>query len=285
MTKTILLTIDVEDWFQVENFKSYIPYETWQNRELRVEKNTNGILDALDSIFLKNGHSPKATFFILGWLAERFPNLVNEIALRGHEVASHGYHHHLCSSQSKKELIRDLSDSKKLLEDIIGDQISGYRAPSFDINDDVLKIVEDSGYLYDSSYNSFSAHGRYGTIDLDISKKQGSAVRISNTFFEIPISNLSVKDKIIPWGGGGYFRLTPSFIFHAGVQSILKNDDAYIFYTHPWEFDPGQPRVEEASGFFKFRHYVNVDKTYDKFSKFITKFSNCNFISCNEYLS
>ncbi len=284
MTKKILLTIDLEDWFQVENFKSYIPYESWGNRELRIEKNTNLILDLLDSVELKNGNKPKATFFILGWLAERFPTLVKEIASRGHEVASHGYHHHLCSSQSKRTLIHDLIDSKKLLEDITGSTISGYRAPSFDINDDILKIVEDCGYLYDSSYNSFSAHGRYGTVDLNSFEKRGVAVKVSKNFFEIPISNLKVRDKIIPWGGGGYFRLTPGFLFYAGVKSILKNEDAYVFYTHPWEFDPNQPRVEEASTFFKFRHYVNLKKTHNKLVNFIKEFSYCNFISCNDYL-
>lgn len=284
MTKTIILTIDVEDWFQVENFKSHIPYESWNNREFRVEKNTNRILDLLDLVELKNTAKPKATFFILGWLAERFPNLVTEILSRGHEVASHGQSHHLCSSLPKEKLIKDLSDSRKLLEDITGTKISGYRAPSFDINDDDLKIIEDCGYHYDSSFNSFSAHGRYGTIDLKPYTKKGIAYKISENFFEIPVSNLNIKGKTIPWGGGGYFRLTPSIIFQKGVKSILKNEDAYLFYTHPWEFDPAQPRVEEASTFFKFRHYVNLNKTQNKLLQLIDAFSNYNFISCNDYL-
>ncbi len=284
MTKRILLTIDLEDWFQVENFKSYIPYETWANRELRIEKNTNLILDLFDSVELKNSNKPKATFFILGWVAERFPNLVDEIASRGHEVASHGYHHHLCSSQPKGTLIQDQIDSKKLLEDITGDAISGYRAPSFDINDDILKIIEDCGYLYDSSFNSFSAHDRYGTIDLKPYTKKGVAYMVSDNFFELPVSNLKIKEKIIPWGGGGYFRLTPSVLFHAGVNSILKNEDAYLFYTHPWEFDPKQPRVEDASMLFKFRHYVNLDKTKSKLIRMIKFFTNCDYVSCREYL-
>ena len=284
MNKTIILTIDVEDWFQVENFKSHIPYESWNNRELRVEKNTNLLLDLFDSIEIENSNKPKATFFILGWIAERFPGLVKEIVSRGHEVASHGYHHHLCSTQKKEELIQDMTDSKKLLEDITGKSISGYRAPSFDINEDILKIIEDCGYIYDSSYNSFSAHGRYGTIDLMAFKKRGVCAAVSDNFFEIPVSNLSFFNKTIPWGGGGYFRLIPSPLFNKGVKSILTNEDAFIFYTHPWEFDPNQPRVEEASTFFKFRHYVNLKKTHNKLENLIKEFSYCNFISCNEYI-
>jgi len=125
MSKTIILTVDVEDWFQVENFKSYIPYESWNDREPRIERNIHLVLDLLDSIELKNNIFPKATFFVLGWIAERFPGLIKEITSRGHEIASHGYHHHLCSTQSKEKLIQDLCDSKKRLEDITGHRILG----------------------------------------------------------------------------------------------------------------------------------------------------------------
>ena len=350
---SILLTIDVEDWFQVENFKQYIPFPSWPSYELRVEKNTHHLLDLLDSIKLAqssklssrvgNAHqmtattsneqpaityhlspishqlnepsamsyelknSPKASFFILGWIAERLPNLVREIHSRGHEVASHGYLHNLCNQQSHEELKKDLIDSKKLLEDIIGAPVFGYRAPSFAINNDILKIIEDCGYLYDSSYNSFAMHSRYGKVDLPQNNNKGIAFPISETsnsqpsndnqlsamshelylhrrFYELPISNLKLGNHIFPWGGGGYFRLIPFPVFKMGVQSILKKENAYLFYMHPWEVDPEQPIVAEASRFFKFRHYINLDKTASKLLSFITAFKKCRFITCYQYI-
>jgi len=180
----ILLTIDVEDWFQVENFKEYIPFDSWSSCELRVEKNTHRLLDLLDSVNFKfqvSSFKISATFFILGWIAEKLPNLVKEIHARGHEVASHGYYHNLCNDSSSDDLRKDLIDSKRLLEDIIGDRVYGYRAPSFSINAEVLKIIEDCGYLYDSSYNSFSMHGRYGQISLSQNGQKGIANKILRT--------------------------------------------------------------------------------------------------------
>jgi len=372
MSYSILLTIDVEDWFQVENFKQCIPFSSWPTRELRVEKNTHRLLDLLDSqqsaisgqrsvssnstspdnvsdsfrqrrIALSQFHqetekkeksiksrksclrksSPKATFFVLGWIAERLPNLVREILNRGHEVASHGYNHNLCNQQSPDSLKKDLIDSKKLLEDIIGAPVFGYRAPSFAINNDILKIIEDCGYLYDSSYNSFAMHSRYGKVDLPQNNNKGIAFPISETsnsqpsndnqlsamsyelpsssndyqlsamshelylhrrFYELPISNLKLGNHIFPWGGGGYFRLIPFPVFKMGVQSILKKENAYLFYMHPWEVDPEQPIVAEASKFFKFRHYINLDKTASKLLSFITAFKKCRFITCYQYI-
>ncbi|MFA5905878.1 MAG: polysaccharide deacetylase family protein, partial [Desulfobacula sp.] len=154
--KYILLTFDVEDWFQVENFKEYISFSTWNSFELRVEKNTHKILDFLDSFSFK----PKATFFILGWIAEKLPKLVQEIHKRGHEVASHGNDHHLCANLTETDLLMDLKSSKECLETIIGSRVYGFRAPSFALDDRVLRTIAKAGYLYDSSYNSFSAHGR-----------------------------------------------------------------------------------------------------------------------------
>ena len=175
----ILLTIDVEDWFQVENFKQCIHFSSWSSCELRVERNTHRILDLLDSVSVSRSSRPSnsanpldpthptATFFILGWIAERLPHLVREIHDRGHEIASHGCNHTLCTECSSNDLKKDLIYSKKLLEDIIGHRVYGYRAPSFAINNDILEIVRDCGYLYDSSYNSFSLHGRYGKLSMN----------------------------------------------------------------------------------------------------------------------
>jgi polysaccharide deacetylase family protein (PEP-CTERM system associated) len=299
--KTILLTIDVEDWFQVENFKPWIPFETWDQRELRVERNTHKLLNLFDSIELKAQSSKLkadnqvktdyeltkkvcATFFVLGWIAKRLPHLIREIHTRGHEIASHGYNHNLCNQQSHDELKKELNDSKKLLEDIIGSQVFGFRAPNFSIDDDVIKIIEECGYLYDSSHNSFVLHSRYGQISLNGHNKKGIAHKISENFFELPISNLKIRMSDIPIGGGGYFRLIPYWLFRLGVHSILKKDGAYVFYMHPWEIDPNQPKVIEASLNYRFRHYTNLGKTKSKLTNLLESFKSCRFITCSDYI-
>lgn len=279
----ILLTIDVEDWFQVENFKSAIPYASWNEREFRVEANTHRLLDLFDSISL-NTTTPRTTFFILGWIAQRLPHLIKQIHTRGHEIASHGYYHHLCALQKPGELRQDLTDSKAMLEDIIGAPVFGYRAPSFSITSDILKIIEESGYQYDSSYNSFGLHGRYGKINLSGIPKKGITYTLSNNFYEVPISNLNIFGKTFPWGGGGYFRLFPFSLFLKGIEAILQEESAYLFYIHPWEIDPDQPRVENIPSAYKFRHYINLNKTYLRLSQLFKRFQRCRFITLHEYL-
>ena len=328
-----LITIDVEDWFQVENFKPWIPFETWPQRELRVEKNVHRLLDLFDSISLppltsKSTHlvypddsptngvpeSPKATFFVLSWIAEKLPQLVREIAERGHEVASHGCYHDLPSKMATRELRHDLIESRRRLEEITGTPVRGYRAPSFAIDDNILQAIAASGYCYDSSYNSFRFHGRYGQISLNGKSKYGIAHKISEKFYELPVSNLNIKTLIrafltlcdkkgekvnstasyqrviqykslfIPWGGGSYFRLIPFQLFKAGVDAILKNDGTYMLYFHPWEIDPHQPKVKSASFNRKFRHYTNLKKTKFRLQRLIENFSRCRFVTCSNYL-
>jgi polysaccharide deacetylase family protein (PEP-CTERM system associated) len=322
----ILLTIDVEDWFQVENLRQACPVTSWPSYELRVEGNTHRILDLLDSIELQNKgdriqepggaqdcpvqneqnrqtignertkKSPKATFFVLGWIAERLPNLVREIHARGHEIASHGYGHELCTKLSVQELERDLIKGKNLLEDITGAQVYGYRAPSFSVSDDILKIIEDCGFLYDSSYNSFSMHGRYGKISLNTSRA-GIAHRIAGNFMELPISNLPIfsfpilgnlahfRHFSFPLGGGAYFRLIPFPLFRLGAGMILRREGAYLFYFHPWEIDHEQPRIEGVKWMYRLRHSINLDKSYSRLSKLITDFAGSRFVTCKKYLN
>jgi polysaccharide deacetylase family protein (PEP-CTERM system associated) len=286
--KTILLTVDVEDWFQVENFKSAIPFSTWNEREIRVERNTHRLLDLFEAI--KPSHptnstnSIKSTFFILGWIADRLPDLVKEIHDRGHEVASHGATHELCTKLKPEELKMDLTGSKARLEDLVGARVWGYRAPSFSINRQILNIIEDSGYRYDSSYNSFGLHGRYGKVDLSDCKRAGIAYVISETFHELPVSNLEINGRTLPWSGGGYFRLIPLFLFKLGIKKILKNTNAYLFYMHPWEIDPDQPRVTDIPRSYRFRHYINLQKTYTKLSRIVEEFNDCWFITLRDYL-
>jgi polysaccharide deacetylase family protein (PEP-CTERM system associated) len=295
----ILLTVDVEDWFHVENFRQIIHPSTWPSFESRVQRNTYRLLELFAEFKLGtsdyHGINPEpcpldpvpcihATFFILGWVAERMPQLVREIHSLGHEVASHGFNHELTVNCRYEDLKKDIEGSKKLLEDIIGDPVYGYRAPNFSINTDLLKLVEDSGYLYDSSYNSFSANSRYGRVDLSRNGNAGIAKRISEGFYELPISNIEWAAMVLPAGGGGYFRLYPLLLFSMGVKAMLKKQNAYMFYMHPWEIDPHQPRVKEASPLSRFRHYVNLDRTMGKLRELITGLDGCGFPTCRQYL-
>jgi polysaccharide deacetylase family protein (PEP-CTERM system associated) len=283
---SILITVDVEDWFQVENLKPWIPFESWDRRELRVEKNVHLLLDLFDylSESRESGPQVRATFFILGWLVERLPHMVREIHRRGHEVGSHGFFHQLPNRLESEALLQDLRDSKALLEDAIGDGVEGFRAPSFAIDKAVLAAVEKSGYRYDSSYNSFALHGRYGRVDLSNGKKRGVAIRLSDGFWQLPVSNLMFGRFVFPWSGGGYFRLLPFFLFKQGIKKIIKTDAAYVIYLHPWEIDPDQPRVQEAYPMYRFRHYINLKRTFRRLGSLIRDFRDCSFVSCKEYL-
>ena len=278
---SMLLTVDVEDWFQVENFKPWVPRRSWDGRELRVEKNCHHLMDLFDSF---SEVKVRATFFILGWVAMRLPGLVREIHQRGHEVASHGFDHDLCTALSRKALLADLHRSRECLEETIGCRVNGYRAPSFAIDNEILSLIEQSGYRYDSSFNSFDGHGRYGTIDITGKKRNGIAVQFSDTFYELPVSNFLLKHKVIPLGGGGYFRLFPFFLFKYGVRQVLKREKAFVFYLHPWEIDPDQPRVTRASAGCRFRHYIHLDKTKQKLTALMASFRHCKFHTCSGFL-
>ena len=288
-----LITIDVEDWFQVENLRPWNPPAAWDSRELRVEANVHALLDLFDG-------KVRATFFVLGWLAERLPHLVREIAARGHEVASHGSSHRLCRPLSDAELRDELASSKRLLEDITGTEVRGFRAPNFSVDDRVLDLVRECGYRYDSSYNSFSLHGRYGKITLNGQPRAGIAYELNDDFFELPVSNLPLSSISIlgtlghlkhfryfhlPWSGGAYFRLMPLGVFLRGVRAILDRDGAYVFYMHPWEIDPEQPRGGQPSPAARFKHYTNLEKTMGKLRGMLEAFADCRFVSCREYIN
>ena len=280
MDQSFLFTVDVEDWFQVENFKPWIPFGSWSEREVRVEKNIHELLNLLDEGEVKR----EATFFVLGWLAERFPHLVKEIHSRGHEIASHGLNHHLPTTQARADLQRDLTLSREVLENLTGERVYGYRAPSFSVNDDILKMIQESGYLYDSSYNSFDRHGRYGQVEMDGYTRKGIAIELGDDFFELPVSNLQLGGHVVPWGGGGYFRMIPARVYEKGVKYHLNKTGAFVFYMHPWELDPGQPRVKEASFPFKFRHYLNLHKGEDKVRTTLRELKSTPCVSCLSYL-
>ena len=257
------MSIDVEDWFQVQNLG--IDPSLWDTHERRVEGNVSRMLELMDM------HNVKCTCFILGWIAERHPNIVKDIANAGHEIASHGYNHELIYEISTDRFRRDIRDTKSLLEDLTGNQVVGYRAPCFSITDEAIDILQDEGYTYDSSSFPTIAHDRYGKLSGMHPNEVVQEIR--EGFHEVCVSCLHVFGKGIPWAGGGYFRLFPYPLFKAGVNKILKKNQPYVFYIHPWEIDAGQPRVQGMGKQYTFRHYLNIDKCDERWGRLLGDFN------------
>lgn len=261
MTKTQLnrisaLTVDVEDYFHVAAFENNIKSSDWHKMPVRVEHNTYRLLELFAT------QQAQATFFMLGWVAERYPALVQAIHKAGHEVASHGYNHIKATQQSRAEFAKDISDTKKLLEDITGSAVYGYRAPSFSIdktNEWAFTELKNAGYVYSSSTYPVK-HDLYGTPDWP----QQPYMRPEG-IWECPMPILNLAGKQLPVAGGGYFRLLPYWLSKRLINRYLLNSASpYMFYFHPWEIDPDQPRVEGASVKSKFRHYVNLGRMEGK---------------------
>ena len=259
-----LLSVDVEDWFQVENLRSIYPINSWNNQELRIRRNIGLILEILGS------RNTKGTFFILGWIAKKMPGLVKEIQAAGHEIASHGTNHESLKNLNKRAFEEDIAESKTLLEDLTGNEVIGYRAPNFSITDWAIDALIEKGFRYDSSFFDFAKHDRYGSLKQY--KAENAVSRLTENFHEIRISYLQFMNSRLPWGGGGYFRLYPYQLFKLGIRKIIKSESIYCFYIHPWEFDQSQPKVNGISRFNRFRHYNNLDKTEDRFRNLISSF-------------
>lgn len=259
------LTIDVEDYFQVSAFSAHIARSSWDSLDCRVEKNIDIIL-----LLLSNANT-KATFFTLGWIAERYPKMVRKILAEGHELASHGYGHERVSNLTREEFYQDVSRAKNLLEDIGGKIILGYRAPSFSIGNNnlwALEILEKTKHMYSSSIYPVR-HDHYGTPDAPrfIYKSYGDLI-------EIPPTTFRLFERNIPASGGGYFRLYPYFLSKWMINQVNKKDNnPAVFYFHPWEIDADQPVVAGLSLLSKFRHYINLDKTEKKLEKLLKDFS------------
>jgi polysaccharide deacetylase family protein (PEP-CTERM system associated) len=259
------MSIDVEDWFQVENLQRGISRETWNGRELRVERNLQTVLD-----LLAEGRS-RGTFFILGWIAERVPRTVRMIHEAGHEVASHGYGHELVYRLTRERFIADIERSKKTLEDLIGAPVLGYRAPNFSITEWAIDVLQECGFRYDSSFFPAVTHDRYGKLESVTGRERG-IVEVRPGFYQVILSCLSVFGRNLPWAGGGYFRLLPYGVFRRGIRSILRAQGSYCFYIHPWEFDPDQPRVQGIDAWYSFRHYNNLEKTRGRYVRLLREF-------------
>lgn len=248
------LTVDVEDYFQVSAFAKNIKQADWEDQPLRVEQNTRRLMDLFDE------SEVKATFFVLGWVADRNKNLIKEIADRGHEVASHGYSHQLIYNQTPDVFREETLHSKALLEDIVQKPVRGYRAASYSITQKslwALDILAEAGFEYDSSIFPVR-HDRYGIPD---------ACEVPNvlktpdghSIVEFPLSTAKVFNYKLPIAGGGYFRLYPYAVTKAGLAQVNRRKQPFIFYLHPWEIDTEQPRIE-ASLLSRFRHYNNLEK-------------------------
>ena len=258
------MSVDVEEWFQVENLKPSIPENRWDSMEQRLQTYVLRILD----IFAET--STKATFFCLGWVAKRNQMLIKKITRMGHEIASHGYHHRLIYTQTAKEFRNDVIRAKALLEDITGTHIIGYRAPSFSITKQALTILQETGHIYDSSYFPVSTHDRYSRFDfyplVDTSRLHPfiwppAALPLKNGLYELPITTYSFLKYRVGCGGGGYFRLYPPQLFHRMFRAAFRKNGGAVFYIHPWELDAEQPRIRNINSLSFFRHYVNLHKT------------------------
>jgi polysaccharide deacetylase family protein (PEP-CTERM system associated) len=248
------LTIDVEDYFQVAAFEKIILPTNWEGYASRVERNINKILDLFST------HGVKGTFFIVGWTAERYPEMVKEIAARGHEIGCHSYWHQKIYNLTPSEFRQDTKKAKEILEEITGRSIKGYRAPTYSITQEslwALDIIEELGFRWDSSIFPV-LHDNYGIPEAPRFEYKLP----DHDLKEYPISTTLFFGRNVPIGGGGYFRIFPYWFTRSALRKInIQENKPFVFYLHPWEVDPDQPRVASAGWKSRFRHYCNLDKT------------------------
>ncbi len=261
------LTIDVEDYYHVSAFEGIVHREQWDRHASRVVDNTRRVLELLA------GHGVEATFFVLGWVAERFPELVRDIRAAGHEIGSHGYWHRLIYRQTADEFRDDLRRSRGVLEDLLGEPVIAYRAPSFSItrqSEWALEVLVEEGFQVDSSVFPIY-HDRYGL--------PGTEPRIhpidtpAGTLWEFPPPVVRWAGCALPIGGGGYLRLYPLWLTCRGLAWINRRARRpFLVYLHPWELDPNQPRLAGVPLASRFRHYVNLGGTERKLNALLSRF-------------
>ena len=264
---TNALTVDVEDYYHVSAFARHIRRADWGHFESRVERNTRRLLDCFDA------HGVKATFFVLGVVAEQFPDLVKEIARRGHEVASHGYAHELVYNQTPRQFRTETMRSKALLEELVGHPVLGYRAASYSITNRSLwafDILQEVGFRYDSSVFPIR-HDRYGIVGFPRfpHRLQGND---GVSMVEFPLSTVRLWGRNLPIAGGGYLRILPVAFTHWGIGRVNEREgQPVIIYLHPWEVDPDQPR-QEVGWATRFRHYRNLGEMQARLVGLLTRF-------------
>lgn len=269
-----LLTIDIEDYFQVENFAQVISPSDWEGFESRVVQNTEKILEILAS------HNIKATFFVLGWVAQRFPQLVKEIHRQRHEIASHGYSHKPIYRQTQEIFRSDIRRAKQILEGIIREPVLGYRAPTWSITKNsiwALDILMEEGFKYDSSL--FPIHRGKGGLPVG-ERRPYKIYNHQYYLWEFPISTARIFRQNIPFSGGGYFRLSPYGFVKSSIAAINRAGHPAIVYLHPWELDPAQPKIK-VDMLSSFRHYVNLSQTERKLNQLLNDFK---FTSIKNFL-
>jgi polysaccharide deacetylase family protein (PEP-CTERM system associated) len=245
------MTVDVEDYFQVSAFDPYVSRDSWEQYPGRVEENMDRILE----MFSRN--AIKATFFTLGWIAMKYPALVKKIVDDGHDLASHGWDHRMVTQLNRSEFEQDVAKSKQMLEQVSGSRVIGYRAPSYSFtkaNDWAHAVLAEQGYRYSSSVAPIK-HAFYGIPD---------APRFAHdcengAILEIPITTTRMLGRNLPCGGGGWFRLYPYFVSTWALDRVTKSEGrSAIFYFHPWEIDPEQPRIDGIGSVARFRHFQNM---------------------------
>ena len=261
---TNALTIDVEDYFQVSAFAPYIRRDEWDARECRVERNVERILAMLAA------RDVKATFFTLGWIAERYPHVVRDIVAQGHELASHGYGHERASDLSPEAFREDVTRAKRLLEDLGGVAVQGYRAPSFSIGTGNLWALDElarAGYRYSSSIYPIR-HDHYG-----MPESPRFAYPLDSGLLEVPVTTVRMFNRNLPSSGGGYFRLLPYALSRWMLRRVNREDrESAVFYFHPWEIDAGQPRIPGIDAKTLFRHYVNIPRVETRLQQLLADF-------------
>jgi polysaccharide deacetylase family protein (PEP-CTERM system associated) len=260
-------TVDVEDYFQVEGFAKVIDRSSWEGIRTRVGASTTTLLEMLAQ------RKIRATFFVLGWVARKHPEIVHKIASAGHEVASHGMSHRLIYTQTPEEFRRETHDAKALLEDLCQRPVIGYRAATYSITRRslwALDILCEEGFRYDSSIFPMR-HDRYGIPDAE-SKPHVLTTLGGGQLVEFPISVLRYGWAKIPIAGGGYFRLFPYRFTRWALRRMNRQQQEFVFYVHPWEVDPGQPRVNAAGALSRFRHYVNLRRSAERLGRLLDDF-------------
>jgi polysaccharide deacetylase family protein (PEP-CTERM system associated) len=262
------LTVDVEDWFQVAALAGSVSRDDWPRLESRVERNTERLLAMFEQTEVR------ATFFVLGWIAERYPSLVRTIAAAGHEIASHGYSHRLIYDQTPADFREETRRGKAILEDQVQQPVLGYRAASYSITKAslwALDEIAEAGFTWDSSIFPVH-HDRYGIAGFE---RWPHRLETPSGFdlIEFPLTTWRIGGIDLPIAGGGYFRLYPYWLTRRGLRSVNRRDGKpFVFYLHPWEVDPGQPRVK-APALSRFRHYNNLGRCADRLERLLQDFS------------
>ena len=259
-----LLSFDVEDWFHVERLRRLVPRAAWDRQPLRVEAVVDRLLERLAA------HGARATFFVLGWLAERRPALVRRLAEGGHEVACHGYGHEPLPVLGPSRFEAELGRARGVIENAAGRPVLGFRAPTFSMTAWALPILRAQGFLYDSSYFP----GAYGPAPHLAGRAPagGLVADLGEGLWEVEVPSVPVAGRSVPWGGSGYFRLCPYAMFRLGVRRILRRRGQFVFYLHPWELDPGQPRLAALGRRDRFRQYHGLTSAPAKLERLLGDF-------------